>query len=427
MVKRSAFIFLIVSIAFLLLIQFGIALTSAFAQTQETETTDPVDIGELSRTSLVAEGNLSSVGNNGEDYTGEVDWYIFTSAVDNTITVTLSFESGNDYDLYLYDANSSIPLDVSINDNPEILIHEVAASTSYLISVAGWEGAPGDYTLTLSPKDVEPPGPIDPVVLDFTDLTTEGSLSSVGNDGENYTGEVDWYIFTPTVTATTTITLSFERKNDYDLFLYDANGSIPLDASIHENPEILIYRVAASTPYLICVVGWKGSPGDYTLTLSPEDIEIPYEINLPKGWSMISLTVRPDSLRLSELFPGAGVVYSYSKEMGYVLVTDGEDLKIGKGYWILLNEARKYTIAGRLINEYTLPVYENGWDMIGGCTYLAHASVTNGRIAVIYSYVQGLGYQLIPELEDLKPGKGYWIMFNNVADQCEFKVVVPDS
>ena len=43
-------------------------------------------------------------------------------------------------------------------------------------------------------------------------------------------------------------------------------------------------------------------------------------------------------------------------------------------------------------------------------------------IGIIYKYVQGEGYQQINESEMLEPGRGYWILLNNVMDQAELRV-----
>ena len=48
----------------------------------------------------------------------------------------------------------------------------------------------------------------------------------------------------------------------------------------------------------------------------------------------------------------------------------------------------------------------------------------DGKINVIYGYKQGVGYQRILESERLKPGKGYWILFEDVADQTSLTVKV---
>lgn len=72
--------------------------------------------------------------------------------------------------------------------------------------------------------------------------------------------------------------------------------------------------------------------------------------------------------------------------------------------------------------SYTLPLYEDGWAMIGGCTYPAQAFSDNSSIIVIYGYVKGMGYNRVLQSE-IEPGKGYWILFKNVTDQAEFRVI----
>jgi len=60
--------------------------------------------------------------------------------------------------------------------------------------------------------------------------------------------------------------------------------------------------------------------------------------------------------------------------------------------------------------------------MIGGNSSPPHASVTNCNIGVIYSYQPETGYQRLPGSEELMPGKGYWLPFNNIGNQCELTV-----
>ncbi len=144
--------------------------------------------------------------------------------------------------------------------------------------------------------------------------------------------------------------------------------------------------------------------------------DIPFDLNLPKGWSMISLPVLPKSTLVKNLFPDAIVVYSYEKGDGYVRVAKDKKLEIGRGYWILFDKEQNYTLTGQPIRIYTNPVSENGWNMIGGCTFLARSSLHNGKIDVIYTYTQGLGYERLLESDSIEPGKGFWIHFNDVTD-----------
>jgi phage anti-repressor protein len=167
------------------------------------------------------------------------------------------------------------------------------------------------------------------------------------------------------------------------------------------------------------------SPGFwYTIVLSGERTVV---MNLPEGWTMISLPVLPDSASIQEVFPESIVIYGFERGAGYVRVTDGEELEIGAGYWILLNEAKDFTMTGQPIHGYTLSVNEPGWNMIGGCTSEAKAISENCNIGVIYGFVQEGGYQRVQESENLQTGKGYWILLNNLVDQCDLTVGTPGS
>jgi hypothetical protein len=152
-----------------------------------------------------------------------------------------------------------------------------------------------------------------------------------------------------------------------------------------------------------------------------------FYLELDAGWSMISLPVMSHNLKLSELFPDAMVVYGFEKEKGYIRVAEEDYLEVGKGYWILLNESRGYTLTGHSIIDYTQPVYRNGWYMIGACTSLAQALVTNCGIEVIYAFDKEFGYKRILASENLEPGKGYWILLGNTFGQAELKVEIIGS
>ncbi|MGA1840385.1 MAG: hypothetical protein ACMUIU_07145 [bacterium] len=145
-------------------------------------------------------------------------------------------------------------------------------------------------------------------------------------------------------------------------------------------------------------------------------------LQIKAGWSMISLPVIPESTLVSDLFPGAVVVYGYKKGIGYDRIKNEENMEAGKGYWILLTEETNYPLIGQCILNYNLTVYEDGWEMIGGCSYPAQASADSCDTGVIYRYVQGYGYQKVQESEALEPGQGYWIQLKDVKNQCTLMV-----
>jgi hypothetical protein len=150
------------------------------------------------------------------------------------------------------------------------------------------------------------------------------------------------------------------------------------------------------------------------------------KMDLPAGWSMISLPVTPAVSTLTTLFPDAVVVYKYIKGTGYVWVQAGENLEVGVGYWILLEQPQSYVIKGTEITKYMIPVVD-GWYMIGGCSMPADKMVTSGKIVVVYGYTQGVGYERIPDSKPLEPGKGYWIFFSKTSEGAEFTAMTTVS
>lgn len=165
---------------------------------------------------------------------------------------------------------------------------------------------------------------------------------------------------------------------------------------------------------------YSGDPDD--LDPNVKSTLLTTHMDLPGGWSMISIPLTPENASVSLLFPDAVVVYGFERGVGYERVPADGNLEAERGYWILFNAAQSYTLTGQPILNYTLQVDEDGWAMIGGCTSDAKALSVNCSIGVIYGYVQGTGYQRVSESETLKPGRGYWILLNNVMDQAELRV-----
>ena len=121
-----------------------------------------------------------------------------------------------------------------------------------------------------------------------------------------------------------------------------------------------------------------GDPNDQ----NPFIIPLTIDMEISAGWSMVSLPLIPDNSRLSFLFPGAEVVYSYKKGFGYEHVKEYEGLVPGTGYWILLDQNQSYPLNGQALNKYTLPV-EDGWNMIGGCGYTGQMVLAYPTIIVM--------------------------------------------
>jgi hypothetical protein len=163
-----------------------------------------------------------------------------------------------------------------------------------------------------------------------------------------------------------------------------------------------------------------------TAPIPPCEGEVSVEMNLSKGWSMISLPLIPTKALVSDLFPGIVVAYGFDNEIGYFRLEEGVEMKTGFGYWILLNEDQDFVITGQPFQSYNYLRYEDGWDMIGGCSSDAKAIADNCVISVIYKFTQELGYQRLHEAESLLPGQAYWILLREVVGQCDLTVEITD-
>ncbi|MGA1842558.1 MAG: carboxypeptidase regulatory-like domain-containing protein [bacterium] len=196
-------------------------------------------------------------------------------------------------------------------------------------------------------------------------------------------------------------------------------GANPLETGMIND----ILRIVSTDP---------NHPG-YEVYLEAEGIEPSadedFEMDLSAGWSMISLPVITPDAKLSELFPEAAVMYRFERGAGYVRVQANEELQVGTGYWILVYEDQNYVLTGQPIPYYNKTVYSSGWEMIGGCTSASGARPTayDCEIGVIYRFERGAGYRrVLLDSENMESGKGFWILFKGVEDQCEL-TVEPDS
>lgn len=159
----------------------------------------------------------------------------------------------------------------------------------------------------------------------------------------------------------------------------------------------------------------KEEDGEYFYIIWSCSIQI--EMDMPEGWSMISLPVLTGSVLVSDLFPEAEVVYGFDPYWGYY---EAEELKEGEGYWILHNQAHSYQLWGQSITNYSREV-QNGWYMIGGCSAVSKASVDIGGIEVVYGFDNKYGY-FEAQPDNLKPTEGYWIALKDIVGTANLNV-----
>ena len=125
---------------------------------------DPQDLGMLpSGIVYTLTGEVTTVGHDASNIWNEdLDWFAFEVAEDANLSVQLDWGDGaDDYDLMIYDASVNTP-DPAVFDDlvgwfyaattnfPERTSTVLRPGVPYVLFVAGWEGDPGPYEVTLA-------------------------------------------------------------------------------------------------------------------------------------------------------------------------------------------------------------------------------------------------------------------------------------
>ena len=98
--------------------------------------------------------------------------------------------------------------------------------------------------------------------------TIRGDLYATGNNGYNFTEDIDFVKFSVTDGGNRDITLNWtETSGDYDLYLLISGAETLAASATYDYPESVSYKLEADTTYFIAVAGWSGPPGDWTVRI----------------------------------------------------------------------------------------------------------------------------------------------------------------
>ncbi|MEQ1504286.1 MAG: hypothetical protein ABMB14_18745 [Myxococcota bacterium] len=99
-----------------------------------------------------------------------------------------------------------------------------------------------------------------------------GDLDSTGNNGTDFTADLDFALFELDPTRTWDIGLAWDTIADFDVRLFEADNDnvlTPIGAAgspdVH-GPEALWIHLTRNQRYAFEVAGWSGDPGDWTVT-----------------------------------------------------------------------------------------------------------------------------------------------------------------
>ena len=132
-----------------------------------------------------------------------------------------------------------------------------------------------------------------------------------------------------------------------------------------------------------------------------------WELDLVKGWNMISLSVTLDDMSVYSLFPNAEIVYSFRN--GQYQIAD--QIVPGTGYWVKVPENKSYRFYGTPIYKYTKDL-NAGWHLVGAVwDSVVPTTDVDNAISSIFGYSEN---RYENESSFIK-GCAYWVRLNEPA------------
>ncbi|RKZ31700.1 hypothetical protein DRQ36_01125 [bacterium] len=168
--------------------------------------------------------------------------------------------------------------------------------------------------------------------------------------------------------------------------------------------EDSLFEVHPDEPVIIT---YNSTPGEFT-----------WEIDIKRGWNMISAPIVAPSMSVSALFPTSiGGVWRWSNSLlSYV---EELNIQIGRGYWLLSNRDTTYTRTGNAVYNYdrSLPT---GWVMLGSPahrTYLEDQDITppGASMEGTFYYYDTEGIPRYRLTDEFVPGRAQWIFCSEPA------------
>ena len=227
----------------------------------ETAGTDPFEPNDSRGTAhLLAEGSFEGA----RIAENDSDWFTFEPPTDSIVRFSIAFEHGDgDLDLRMYRGEQVADRSTSTHDEESVDL-SFDGNEPISVQVYGYEGATGDYRITVSFDGGVATG--DPC---NDSNETQETAFEIGEGTYNglriCEGDIDWFRI-PATTSQGAITVEFNPgTGDLDIALYKSNGTL-IDSSTTTSGV----ETVESGPGLrfLKVYGYNGATGDYTLRIN---------------------------------------------------------------------------------------------------------------------------------------------------------------
>lgn len=148
--------------------------------------------------------------------------------------------------------------------NCAVWVHDQSGNTSNTLSDTYARSA---WSASVTEKGDEF-GDVSGVGLVQTPAVIAGDIYKAGNDGADYTADIDFVKFRVEQSRSYRLTLTWEQSSaDYDLYLMESGVSVLASSATYSTPERVTYSLQAATDYYLAVAGWSGPAGAWTVRI----------------------------------------------------------------------------------------------------------------------------------------------------------------
>jgi hypothetical protein len=153
-----------------------------------------------------------------------------------------------------------------------------------------------------------------------------------------------------------------------------------------------------------------GEPVYITFNTTPGEYE--WEVNVERGWNLVSVPITIPGMAVSAFFPTAmGNLWTWNNAT--LVYDEVTTVQSGKAYWLLSNIDTTYTRMGNAVYSFDRTLTA-GWIMLGSPahhTYLSDQALTptNAFLAGTFYYYKNEGVPGYEPTTLLSPGRGQWI------------------
>jgi subtilisin family serine protease/subtilisin-like proprotein convertase family protein len=200
------------------------------------------------------------------------DYYRFTAAMTGVLTADVLFRhAAGDLDVVLYSANQTWLRDSSSANDDERIVWGVSAGQTYYLRVYGYDGETNsNYALQLVVGQAPAGDRFEPndSFATATDLGALGSRTEA-NLSIHFSGNDDYYRFTPQITGLVTANVLFTNANgDIDVDFYNASQTLLTSSASTNDRERIVWVVTAGQTYYLQVYGYDGETNpNYSLEI----------------------------------------------------------------------------------------------------------------------------------------------------------------